>query len=264
MKMVEACKILCIANYNGDELGQFAERTEEDYRVNLMVDGLPAATKIYMELPADDEEEPRFAYEKGFALGFMGSEEVLLHSIQRSRARSLARCWTVSMHGSVDCISQNCFWVVEHFCSSAHSCFVCCCFVLDREHGAWYCVHQQSPATGDLLPRGQELQRLPRRRLRSRTVQVIVATLIGCFDSALFAANLSLVALKIVAFAHSVALAGCACLRLLALLQCEAPSGWRDQQAERGADQAENLHRLQPCHCWFARSLARLSVSCFS
>lgn len=41
-----------------------------------IVDLLPAATKIYMELPDDDEEEPRYGYEKGFALGFVGSEEV--------------------------------------------------------------------------------------------------------------------------------------------------------------------------------------------
>jgi len=71
------CEILCGKMYNQDELKQFAEKIEEEYRVNWIVDNIPAATKYFTETLSADGGAPEYVphYEKGFALGYLGSEE---------------------------------------------------------------------------------------------------------------------------------------------------------------------------------------------
>ena len=80
MKVVEACKILCKRDYTAAELAIFADKIDDDYRVHWMLDNLPAATKYYVEIvdatnpSASPVYQPR--YEKGFSLGFVGSEKI--------------------------------------------------------------------------------------------------------------------------------------------------------------------------------------------
>lgn len=49
MKQVEECKILCRANYSRTEMEAWIEKIDEDYKVNWIVDNIPAATKYYFE-----------------------------------------------------------------------------------------------------------------------------------------------------------------------------------------------------------------------
>ena len=78
MKLIETCKVLCVKDYTDDELHQVAERIEEEYRVNWLLDNIPAATKYYtvnvMAAEGDKaaQSEPIEHYEKGYALGFVG------------------------------------------------------------------------------------------------------------------------------------------------------------------------------------------------
>ena len=80
MKVVETCKVLCVMEYSDDELARFADKIEDEYRVNWLLDNIPAATKYYTVNVAQGAEagqegkqsEPVEHYEKGYALGFVG------------------------------------------------------------------------------------------------------------------------------------------------------------------------------------------------
>jgi len=78
MDMEETCQIVCRAVYKDKELKQFADKIHEEYRVNWLLDALPAATKYYTAaLPSDDTKEQFVQhYEKGFPLGFVGHADV--------------------------------------------------------------------------------------------------------------------------------------------------------------------------------------------
>lgn len=74
MKVVESCKILCKYTYNKKDLEHFAEKVKQEYRVNWIVDNLPAATKFYtQETNEEGAVEYSTHYDKGFAMGFVGS-----------------------------------------------------------------------------------------------------------------------------------------------------------------------------------------------
>ncbi len=61
----ESCQIVCRRVYTDDELAKFADKIEEEYRVNWLLDYLPAATKYYTAaLPSDDSKEPFVEHEK--------------------------------------------------------------------------------------------------------------------------------------------------------------------------------------------------------
>jgi len=77
MRATRACRLLCRLEYDDSQLAQFAERIEEEYRVNWLVDNLPAATRYFLEVQSGDSAEPEYEehYEKGFPLGFMGSQD---------------------------------------------------------------------------------------------------------------------------------------------------------------------------------------------
>lgn len=127
MKLIRSCKILCKESYSKEELSQFAERIEEEYRINMcamlcccccvvllllcccftwyaaqdhrqlarghqVLHRGPLFTRVcshclffvrccsfvVTQAPASDGGESEYVthYEKGFALGFVGSEEI--------------------------------------------------------------------------------------------------------------------------------------------------------------------------------------------
>eukprot|EP01100_Stratorugosa_tubuloviscum_P000651 TRINITY_DN1143_c0_g2_i1.p1 TRINITY_DN1143_c0_g2~~TRINITY_DN1143_c0_g2_i1.p1 ORF type:complete len:630 (-),score=245.86 TRINITY_DN1143_c0_g2_i1:107-1996(-) len=65
------CKILCHKTYSKEQLKIFAERIEEDYRINLLLDNLPAATKKPM---IDSSGKKITIYDVGFPLGRKGKD----------------------------------------------------------------------------------------------------------------------------------------------------------------------------------------------
>jgi len=81
MRIPEQCKILCKQGMTKADLEAFADKIEDEYRVNWIVDNLPAVTKFFTEsdTPAAEGTSPDSNYvahyEKGFALGFVGSKE---------------------------------------------------------------------------------------------------------------------------------------------------------------------------------------------
>lgn len=69
MSIVSFCKILCRTKLGASDLAAFSEKIKDEYRVNWIVDNLPAATKYFTtENDSGQELEPH--YEKGFELGF--------------------------------------------------------------------------------------------------------------------------------------------------------------------------------------------------
>ena len=81
MKHAETCRVLCVKDYTDEEMAQFAAQIEDEYRVNWLLDNIPAATKYYTVnvQPAEDGKaaEPIEHYEKGYALGFVGHKDFL-------------------------------------------------------------------------------------------------------------------------------------------------------------------------------------------
>lgn len=102
MKIKTSCQLLCRKLYTPEELSQFSDKIDKDYMVNWwvydililpytcyftclpcclpirIVDNLPAATTYYMEEELDENMNPSGEphYEKGFAVGFVGVEDV--------------------------------------------------------------------------------------------------------------------------------------------------------------------------------------------
>jgi len=66
MKHDEYCKVLCESDYTAEQIGEFAEKVMEEYRINMIVDNLPAATKFL-------DIDQNTVYSLGFPLGFIGS-----------------------------------------------------------------------------------------------------------------------------------------------------------------------------------------------
>jgi len=65
------CKVLCITKLTSDQLKHFAERIEEDYRVQWILDSLPAAVRKPM---IDANNRKTFVYDLGFPLGVKGKD----------------------------------------------------------------------------------------------------------------------------------------------------------------------------------------------
>jgi transmembrane 9 superfamily protein 2/4 len=60
-----ACEFLCAKKYEAEDTAAFTEKIEQEYTVNWILDGLPAAVRMYDEAnPADVH------YERGFPLGY--------------------------------------------------------------------------------------------------------------------------------------------------------------------------------------------------
>ena len=65
-------KVLCRVEVSKKEAKQFAQRIREDYRVHMIMDNLPAATRMISEMP---DGKRIVMYDRGYRLGFMGSKE---------------------------------------------------------------------------------------------------------------------------------------------------------------------------------------------
>lgn len=83
MAQNEACKVLCKVEMNAKSTKVLRFLVSNGYRVNWIVDNLPAATKFYVEAEAEDkvafqDGDVKFTerYQKGFDLGFMGDEDI--------------------------------------------------------------------------------------------------------------------------------------------------------------------------------------------
>merc|ERR1719217_1753786 len=65
-------KVLCKVTLKQKESRVFAKRIKEDYRVQMIMDNLPAATRMISELP---DGKTVTMYDRGYRLGFMGAKE---------------------------------------------------------------------------------------------------------------------------------------------------------------------------------------------
>ncbi len=73
MKNRESCKILCKTSVKSAEQVQFSELIDNQYRVNMLVDGLPAYTKQLFEADGNSYEH----FEVGYPIGFVGSKDTV-------------------------------------------------------------------------------------------------------------------------------------------------------------------------------------------
>lgn len=71
------CKVLCSMDLSEEQLKKFEKRIRQEYRVNWILDNLPAATKKTF---VDIEGKKSYLYETGFPLGFVEGEGVYLNN----------------------------------------------------------------------------------------------------------------------------------------------------------------------------------------
>lgn len=76
MLQPESCKILCRKNYTTEQVEQFKKYINEDYKVNWIVDNLPAATKYITTTNPNSVEDADYTehYDKGFPMGLIVKE----------------------------------------------------------------------------------------------------------------------------------------------------------------------------------------------
>merc|ERR1719181_337599 len=65
-------KVLCKVSLTAAEAKLFAKRIKNDYRVHMIMDNLPAATRMISELP---DGKAVTMYDRGYWLGFVGAKE---------------------------------------------------------------------------------------------------------------------------------------------------------------------------------------------
>ena len=65
-------KVLCRVELTKRTAGLIAQRIKEDYRAHLIMDNLPAATKMIREMP---DGKTITMYDRGYPLGFVGSAD---------------------------------------------------------------------------------------------------------------------------------------------------------------------------------------------
>ena len=77
MGVEESCKVLCRKQLTQEQAGLFSSRIDEDYRVtDMIVDNLPAATRVVEPATQSTPQRVITIFERGFPLGFRGSAEV--------------------------------------------------------------------------------------------------------------------------------------------------------------------------------------------
>lgn len=76
MREEESCKVLCRMEYTDAQMGEFGSKINEDYRVNWIVDNLPAATRVVEPATAESPSRIITIYERGFPLGFKGLADI--------------------------------------------------------------------------------------------------------------------------------------------------------------------------------------------
>eukprot|EP01090_Pellita_catalonica_P018482 TRINITY_DN5992_c0_g1_i1.p1 TRINITY_DN5992_c0_g1~~TRINITY_DN5992_c0_g1_i1.p1 ORF type:complete len:647 (-),score=75.10 TRINITY_DN5992_c0_g1_i1:89-1903(-) len=63
------CRVVCVKNYNPNEIKAFAEKISQEYRIHWILDNLPAATRRTL---TDNTGAMKDIYEAGFSLGDIG------------------------------------------------------------------------------------------------------------------------------------------------------------------------------------------------
>ena len=77
MGVETSCQVLCRKALTTDEAKLFSARIEEDYRVtDMIVDNLPAATRVVEPATPTTPSRVITIYERGFPLGFRGAAEI--------------------------------------------------------------------------------------------------------------------------------------------------------------------------------------------
>jgi len=66
------CKVLCFRDYTDGEIKKFSQLIKDEYKLNWIVDGLPAATPKILQDPTGQQTT---IYDTGFALGFNGKDD---------------------------------------------------------------------------------------------------------------------------------------------------------------------------------------------
>ena len=66
-------KIACRSVLTKPQKQALSQRVRQDYRVHMIMDNLPAATKMIAELPDGSKKD---MYDRGFRLGFLGSKDI--------------------------------------------------------------------------------------------------------------------------------------------------------------------------------------------
>ena len=69
MKKVDYCRVLCRRTYKDDDMALFREKIDHEYRVNWIIDNLPAAIRVY-----DDEDPTAVHYDRGYPLGLIAED----------------------------------------------------------------------------------------------------------------------------------------------------------------------------------------------
>ena len=65
-------KVLCKVDLSAQQTKEFARKVKADYRVHMIMDNLPAATRMISELP---NGKTVTMYDRGYRLGFLGAKE---------------------------------------------------------------------------------------------------------------------------------------------------------------------------------------------
>jgi len=73
MMLPTECQALCKMTYSKKQLHELATKIDDKYRVNLIVDNLPAAQKFKTIVSDGQTEREDFIYEKGYPLGYVAS-----------------------------------------------------------------------------------------------------------------------------------------------------------------------------------------------
>jgi len=66
-------KIACRSELDKKQKAALSNKVRQDYRVHMIMDNLPAATKMIAEMPDGSKKD---MYDRGFRLGFIGSKDI--------------------------------------------------------------------------------------------------------------------------------------------------------------------------------------------
>ena len=66
-------KVACRSVLTKPQKQALSQRVRQDYRVHMIMDNLPAATKMIAEMPDGTKKD---MYDRGFRLGFLGSKDI--------------------------------------------------------------------------------------------------------------------------------------------------------------------------------------------
>jgi transmembrane 9 superfamily protein 2/4 len=66
-------KVCCMSKLNRAQKTNLVNKVRMDYRIHMIMDNLPAATKMIAEMPDGSKKD---MYDRGFRLGFIGSKDI--------------------------------------------------------------------------------------------------------------------------------------------------------------------------------------------